>query len=206
MYHIKIKQVSMKAKFIFISILYLFFQSCSSNTNQEKISSEYSFEKIIGNKIYFRNGHQLQLDLYNINYIGLLNQNTDAPFIIVSGNTCSECDENKKIFIIQVTNSVSSITKYKKYTYPGWFVDYETGDTLFEANMHFGKCLDSISDCVIYNQEEHFSNGSKKSSLYIIEPIGDSLHEKTVSDISLFTRNTNANCTEVKGIEFTSEP
>ena len=46
----------------------------------------WDFEKIAGNKLYFKNGKQFKTSLYELKYIGQVPNGNKAPFLILSGH------------------------------------------------------------------------------------------------------------------------
>ena len=49
--------------------------------------------------IYFNNSETVEVDLYDLVYIGALKVNNTSEYAILSGRSCSDCDENISICI-----------------------------------------------------------------------------------------------------------
>ena len=62
--------------------------------NKEKIvsSNKWIFDIVAGKTLKFKKGKEFQTEIYELKYIGQVDNGSKAPFLIFSGRDCDECD------------------------------------------------------------------------------------------------------------------
>ena len=158
-------------------------------------------------KIYFRNGKHLNTRLYDLKYIGQLPSNNKAPYIIISGRSCENCDENISIYIHSPSDGeMKSHGKQIRYSYPGKELDAETNELVFESKMYFGDCLEKYPNSVIWNQKFLNDQNKWEKSVFIVQVYNDTLKEINIKNTSILDEiKKGTACQEVEGIKMISE-
>lgn len=209
----------MSAKYISLILLSTFFVSCSSGNISNEVNNPvtqadsipqkevWKFEKVVGQTIYFSNAKQFKTNLYDLKYIGQLKTENKAPYLILSGRSCTDCDENISIYIHSPSDGqMKSETEQSRYAYPGKEYDYMDKSLLFESRMFYGDCLKGKGSCVIWVQKQLNEKGVFENNTFILEIFNDNLKETTIKNDALLKDLLNNKCTELSGIEITSEP
>jgi hypothetical protein len=169
--------------------------------------SAWYFEKVIGQTLYFKNNKTFKTNLFDLHYIGQLKAKHKAPYLILSGRNCNECDENISIFIHSpsdgpMKNEAEQIT----YSYPGKEFDYATNKLIFESRMFYGDCIVNTNECIVWVQKKLNDNGVFKNSTLTVEVNNDKLKESIESKDSITLKKLFLKCKELPGINVTSEP
>lgn len=96
-------------------------------------------------------GSQFKTALYEMKTIGRLRTDKKLPYFILSGRTCTECDENTSIYIHSPSDGpMKNEAEQRRFLYPGKETNYEDGSTLYEGRMFFGDCLASHPNAVVW--------------------------------------------------------
>lgn len=198
----------MKTKHIIIVILFVIITSyLLLNNKLEKVANSWKFEKVIGQTIYFSDNQQFNINLYDLKYVGQLSTGKDNPFLIVSGRTCRNCDENLAIYIYSPkTGLIQENNEPIRYSYPGKEYDYENNKLVFESRMFYGQCLDKNSSSIVWFQKELDPNEAYKESAFALEIIGENIKESIKKDTDLSIEQIIKNCNELPGIDVSTQP
>ncbi|MES2703807.1 MAG: hypothetical protein V4649_14295 [Bacteroidota bacterium] len=138
--------------------------------------------------------------LYDVQFITWLKKDDSLSFIVLSGRTCSDCDENLAIYVATITASCS-IPKIQKYTYPGTEYNYEDNSISFDSRMFYSRYNGRQQSKLIWLQKEYKDGKIISDIAFIVDVINDSLREtKTALQDKL------PNYTELPGIDVTTEP
>jgi hypothetical protein len=167
-------------------------------------SKLWKVKKIYGKNIYFENGKILTTNLYNLRYIGQLPAIAKAPFLILAGKDCKECDENLSIYI-QSPSDGPLKQKPVRYSYPGTEYDYENKDVNIECRFFYGKLTNGRYGA-LWIQNEKNESGKYNKSVFKVELIKDVLKESTSNYDSSTVNLLIKSCKELPGIKTTSEP
>ena len=220
----------MKIKHVFnfsaITLIVLI-ASCSRNSDKKDVKSKTSlqsqavkkvdtvttpdsawyFEKVVGQTLYFKNNKTFKTNLYDLHYIGQLKAKHKAPYMILSGRNCNECDENISIFIHSPSDGpMKNEAEQIKYRYPGKELDYATNKLIFESRMFYGDCMANTNDCIVWVQKKLNDKGVFENSTLTVEVNNDKLKESTESKDSLTLKKLFPKCKELPVINVTSEP
>jgi hypothetical protein len=171
-------------------------------------SNNWGVVKVEGKELLLNNGKRLKTSLFNLKYIGQLQTKSKAPYFILSGRSCTNCDENISIYIWCPSNGVMLANgKQPRYSYPGKEKDYATNEIVYENRMFYGSCS-TYKNSVIWIQRS--LNGKKvwENSVFIVTVVNDKLQEIKLpksNQINGFL-NKESNCKELPGIVTTTEP
>jgi hypothetical protein len=169
---------------------------------------EWQFEKVDGSTIFFKNGQKVKTTLFDLRYIGQLATKHKAPYLILSGRSCTACDENISIYIYSPSDGeMKSGGKQPRYSYPGKEMDYMTKELIFESKMYYGNCLNPETPSVIW--VDRTLNGKNwDNSLFILSIENDDIHEKEIKNENEIKQLLSKviKCKELPGTIMTSEP
>jgi hypothetical protein len=157
-------------------------------------------------------GSKFKTTLYGMKVIGQLRTTKKVPYFILSGTTCTECDENVSIYIHSPSDGpMKNEAEQRRFAYPGRETDYETGQPVYEAKVFLGNCLAAHLNAVIWF--ERGLGGDKKwhSGVSVAQVKDDSLlvselHEQLPKLAEVQDAIRNGNCRELPGIDRPSEP
>ena len=77
----------------------------------------------------------------------------DKEWLIFSAKSCSECDDDLRIYILPV--DTSAIPKdIDSFSYPGKVYSYEDENLVFESRVFYGNCLDKEVFSIVWIQKE----------------------------------------------------
>jgi hypothetical protein len=170
----------------------------------------WDFEKIEGNKLYFKNGEQLKTSLYELKYIGQVPNGNKAPFLILSGRDCDECDANISIYIFSPADGPLKVENGENsYSLPGTERDLEDKNILFKARAFYGLVLSNIKG-VIWYQNQLMENGTWKKSIFLVNLNHPDKKEISMKDTGQLQETLNllkqGLCKEIPGVAYNSEP
>ena len=122
-------------------------------------------------RLVFSNGVEFVTRLFDANYHGQLpSGGAKAPYLILSGHECTQCDAGRVIYFFSPTDSASFNPQWaSKFKYPGEIADWESGEVAFRSRMFFGECLADPGPVAIWFQEER-SDGDWTPSVYLARP------------------------------------
>jgi hypothetical protein len=164
------------------------------------------FDKVVGQTIYFKFNKKFITNLYDLKYIGQLKTRNKAPYLLLSGRGCNECDANISIYIHSPSDgSMKDESIQPRYDYPGKEVDFANNSLISESRMFYGDCLNNNNN-VVWLQKMPNDKGKFNYSVFSVEVIADKLKETSKTIDSLTLKNYAPKCKELQGINVTSEP
>jgi hypothetical protein len=206
---------------VIVTIIALIIFSCNGNnhnngkdtiksgmveTHTPPDDNTWIFDKVVDKTIYFKFNKKFTTNLYDLKYIGQLTTKNKAPFLILSGRGCDECDANISIYIHSPSDGpMKDESAQPRYGYPGKEIDYANGDLISESRMFYGDCLNNRNS-VIWLQKTLMENGKFESSIFSAEIVDGKLKETSKVVDSLSLKNYIPKCKELPGTKFTSEP
>jgi hypothetical protein len=175
-----------------------------------KVPDNWIFDKVDSSKLHFKNSKFFDTHLYELKYIGQINSQNKAPFLIFSGRDCNECDANISIYIHSPSDGPLTVEYgQNRYHYPGTERDYETDSLTCISRAFYGQVLENTNG-VIWYEKRLLENGKMGNRIFLSKVdkgfIKDTLYEDngTIEQtISLFKKGL---CKEIKGKQFSSEP
>ncbi len=185
-------------------------QSTDSLTTHTKDNSDWSFEKAQESKLFFKGGQTFETNLFDLEYIGQVPANNKAPFLIISGRDCNECDANISIYIHSPSDGKLVIDDgQNRYQYPGTEKDYETDSVLYISRAFYGEVLENTKG-VIWYVNSLLENGKMGRSVFLSYIDNGSLKDTTYEDKGKLGETINlvkkGLCNEIVGRQYTSEP
>jgi len=155
------------------------------------------------------------LKLYNKRLVGevILSKN---KWHIVSGRSCTQCDENISIFLFpenpEFIKSKNPIKNTDRFSYPGKVFYYEDNSLIYESSTFFGKCLDDFENVIVWVDKGLTDSNEWEESIYMIQLFND----KTIDDVKpelklslleqIDKHIAEGKCFEIEAIDQTSEP
>lgn len=157
-------------------------------------------------------GSKFKTALYNMKVVGQLRTTKKLPYFILSGTTCTECDENISIYIHSPSDgAMKNEAEQHRFVYPGREKDYETGQLVYEAKMFFGDCARNLPNAVVWFERGIGEDRKWHSGVSVAEITNDSLVFRklndelpTLSEVQESVRN--GKCRELPGVDGTTEP
>jgi hypothetical protein len=157
-------------------------------------------------------GSKFRTALYHMKVIGQLRTTKKVPYFILSGTTCSECDENISIYIHSPSDgAMKNEAEQRRFAYPGREKDYETGQLVYEAKMFYGNCLAAHPNAVVWFDRVMGEDKNWHSRVSIAKVTEDRLVVRELhatlpkqSDVQDAVRKEE--CRELLGVDRESEP
>ncbi len=159
--------------------------------------------------IRFHNGRRFATGLYDVKFLGVLPSHA-APYVVLSGRGCTECDANISIYILSPIGPPAFEATAERYWSPGRETDRETRKIFRKSRAFLGECLPDLGDAIIWYDSLADANGHWRSGLSIAHIVGDTV----ASDLRIppppmsgTLRMVQAGkCAEIPGIDESSEP
>lgn len=186
----------------------------SNPQHQETEGPEYdtwSFDRVDRNSLVFKEGPIFETKLYELEYIGQIDIDRKAPFLIFSGRYCDECDANISVYFHSLRNGYLNVNHGEnRYQYPGMERDYETDSLLYQARAFFGEVFDGVKGMVWF-QTTLMEDNSLQNSIYLAKIDSEKVVAEEVKNFDkrlseTLQLNRAGKNKEIKGREFTSEP
>ncbi len=157
-------------------------------------------------------GSTFKTTLYNMKIVGQLRATKKIPYFILSGTTCTECDENTSIYIHSPSDgAMKNGADQRRFAYPGRETDYETGQLVYEASMFFGDCLATHPNAAIWFERGIGDDKKWHSGATLVEVRNDrllisGLHHRIPNLAEVQKAIRSKKCKQLAGIDRTSEP
>ncbi|MBB6613147.1 hypothetical protein H7F15_19060 [Pontibacter sp. Tf4] len=171
----------------------------------------WTLAKVDGSRLVFKEGPVFDTELYQLEYIGQVDIDSKAPFLIFSGRHCDECDANISIYFHSPRNGYLNVSYGEnRYLYPGKERDYETDTLLYEAKAFYGEVFKGVSG-IVWFQKTLMEDNSLQNSVYLAKIVGDKVVAEELKDFDnrlkeAIILNKAGKNKEIKGREYTSEP
>lgn len=197
-------------------LLLLFFiaDTNAQNTIKSKSSTStidsWAIDKTTGSKLLFKNGKKFDTGLYELKYIASLPNGDKAPYLILSGRDCDECDANVSIYIYsQANGKLGAQAGANSYQYPGKERDIETHKLDYSSRAFYGEVLKGTIG-VIWYEKRILENEKWGDFIFLIKIVNGLKKEVHLTDKKLITETLQLlkekRCKEIAGMNYTSEP
>lgn len=192
------------------SLLFIALTFCAATAQQ--IGNHPTTPTDVVGTLTLPDGSKFKTTLYNMKIIGQLHTTKKLPYFILSGTTCTECDENTSIYIHSPSDGpMKNEAEQRRFAYPGRETDYETGKPVYEAKMFFGDCLATHPNAVIWFERGIRDDKKWHSGVTVAEVKNDTLlvsqlHGQLPNATEVQEAVRNEKCQEVPGIDGPSEP
>ncbi|MEJ8758663.1 hypothetical protein WG947_16740 [Pontibacter sp. H259] len=170
----------------------------------------WTFDKVDGTKLVFKEGSSFDTELFNLEYIGQIDIDPKAPYLIYSGRDCNECDANTAIYFHSPRHGQLHINNGEnRYGYPGRVSDYETDSLVYQSRAFYGEVLKGVNGIVWY-QKTLMEDNSFESSVYIARLHGESIKGEEIKEYNRHLQETISlnklgKNIEIQGRDYTSE-
>src|SRR6266849_6473479 len=92
------------------------------------------------NILHFRNGHELRTGLYEVEYLGQLLGPGHAPFLVLGGRGCHNCDIETEVFVVAA--DIGEVPKDPPhFYYPGSLTPQGSDTAFYRGRLFLGRCL-----------------------------------------------------------------
>jgi len=144
--------------------------------------------------------------------VGQLHTSKKLSYFILSGTTCTDCDENISIYIYSPSDGpMTDEGDLQSYPYPGQETDNESGKVDYEGRMFYGNCLPTHPNAVVWFDRTLGDDKKWRDDVLIAEVKNDDLvitqlHSglPKLSDAQAAVRT--GQCHELPGIRTVGEP
>ena len=181
---------------ILILGMILFLNNCS------KTQTSWEIKGVNQEEISFKNNKVLKTNLFDLKFLFFIESEKKHPFIIVSGKSCENCDENVSIYVHKLDNLFLDSSNTHKYSYPGKIFDYFNNQLIAEINTYWGKCWNNNS-IILWDQKNLKNDGTFLNERFIVQILDGEILERRIDSNSLINW---ASCKKIEGIDRTSEP
>ncbi|MES2630251.1 MAG: hypothetical protein V4616_14925 [Bacteroidota bacterium] len=176
---------------------------------KEYRSADWHIKDLRGSKILFTGGDSLETNLYELRFIDTLPASEKAPYFIVSGRNCKDCNENISLYVHSPSDGpITGGSAAIRYAYPGSVRDYVTQELTSSTRVFYGEVVPGKNG-IIWYQKEKTVNDQFMDEVYFLHDVNGKLQEESLSDTNLLRQtlslNVQGRCTEIKGREFTNE-
>ena len=181
-----------------------------SSVNVIEAKDTWEFKAIQNKSLLFKNGQSFETGLYELEYIGQIQRDEKAPYLIYSGRDCNECDANIAIYIHTPSDGPLTVENGQNhYKYPGILKYYEDKSVLQTSRAFYGQVLDNVTG-VIWHTKDNSMTNKNSGTIYLVR-----LDNGSLKDTSFVNHGTieetlilagQGLCKEIPGREFMSEP
>jgi hypothetical protein len=113
-------------------------------------------------------GKHFPTGLYDAALLGQLPAVGKEPYLVFSGRSCVECDENQSVYIHSPSDgSMKGRGLDARSTYPGNYYAYDTGKLVARVRMFIGRCIDSAQEAAVWFVHEKVDNGSWRDKVFV---------------------------------------
>jgi hypothetical protein len=158
-------------------------------------------------------GSRFETTLFEVRVLGTLRTARKAPYLILEGRGCRECDANTSIYIHSISDGpMRNEAGQPRYKYPGREVSYEDGKTLlYESKAFVGDCLADHDNAVVWYERFPTQTGAFEMGVFVASVRQDSLrNERLGKPLPPIARSLErvaaGRCRELPGIDRHSEP
>lgn len=159
--------------------------------------------------IRFHNGKRFATGLYDVTFLGILPARP-APYLVLSGRGCTECDANISIYFLSPLGPRVSEGTTDRYWGPGRETDPETRTVIRKSRTFIGNCLQDVISGVVWYDSLLSDTGKWATGLAVVRIVADTvaaeLRRPAPSPSLTLTRVRTGTCREIPGIDQSSEP
>jgi hypothetical protein len=88
----------------------------------------------------------LVVPLLEVQALAVLKSPSGVPSVLLSGRSCTECDENRSLYLVPLAYRDG---KLLRYDYPGKLIDRDNGKTVQRVRGFYGDCAGTAKDSVV---------------------------------------------------------
>jgi hypothetical protein len=156
-------------------------------------------------------GTKFQTGVYDAKLLAKLHSSEGKFFLVISGVSCQECDENTSIYIHSPNDGrVSQGYLGQRYSYPGTYIDNKTNKPVERVRLFVGQCLSTKQEVALWFFNSKQENGIWNRWVFFVHVEGGKVVAKealkpypslTVAEIA----RTAGRCKEIPAKEFYTE-
>jgi hypothetical protein len=159
--------------------------------------------------IRFHNGQRFATGLYDVTVLGILPARR-APYLVLSGRGCTECDANISIYFLSPLGPRASEASTDRYWSPGRETDPDTRTVIRKSRAFIGNCLQDVISGVLWYDSLLSDDGKWATGLAVVRIVADTvaaeLRRPAPSPSVTLQRVRAGVCREIPGIDQSSEP
>lgn len=135
-----------------------------------------------------------------------------APFLVMSGMGCDECDINVSIYIHSPAQGpMAEGERAERYAYPGQYRHYMTDELLELVRMFTGQCTEEGKPGVLWMHRIKLDSGGWRSVAFAVQIADGKLVARIDPAYEAVLRATRQRvaggmCREIRGRQFKTEP
>jgi hypothetical protein len=150
------------------------------------------------------NGTRFATGLYQVSVLGILPRSSKAPFFVLEGTMCVECDAVPLIYIQSPADGPVNYPTQQAYATPGIGYSSDIEDTIpiVRARTFVGTCLSSMSVGVVWFAAER-DGSTWLSKVRVVDVLSDTLRTRDLPpplpnerDVARYV--ANGSCRELK--------
>ena len=123
-------------------------------------------------------GKHFQTSLYHAVLLGQLPATDKEPYLVFSGRSCIECDENTSVYVHSPSDgSMKGRGLDNRSTYPGNYYAYDTGKLVARVRMFIGRCTDPSREAAVWFVHEKLDDGSWRDKVFVTSVINGKLDD-----------------------------
>jgi hypothetical protein len=187
-------------------VLFVLIALCTATAQQRVESADQT------GVLTLPDGSKFKTLIYGMKIIGQLRTAKKMPYFILSGTTCTECDENISIYIHSPSDGpMKNEGEQPRFSYPGQETDYQSGKIDYEGQMFYGDCLRSHPNAAVWFAKAIGDDKKWHDGVLVAEVKGDRLVTTELRLELPQKREAQAavragQCHELPGIKSYSEP
>ncbi len=152
--------------------------------------------------LYFPNGTEQRTDLHRGAYLGYIHNRDHAPFLILAGYRCTECDAERMIVVYSPAEGPLRLRRAKTYSWPGDLTEQglDSATVVSTSRFFFGACVSEGGDAIVQYVTHSGSGGEARTSVSVTQVLERRLVEREVPTLALtsvLARVRRGQCREV---------
>jgi hypothetical protein len=130
------------------------------------------------NVLRFRNGRQMTIQLFQVEFLGQLPRAQRAPVLLLGARGCYSCDVETQVYPVPADAPTYDYGARGAYYYPGSLSPAEPPpDTVefYRGRMFIGECLADRQPVVVWFEQQRDTSGAWKEDVYRLRVRADSV-------------------------------
>lgn len=159
---------------------------------------------VIGKRLVFNDGTDYQTNLFDLQFIGQLND----EYLILSGRQCENCDANISIYVLSRYEKMQNESEQTRFSYPGKLYYFMDNKLIAEYRTFYGQVIDGFKGIIWYQKELADNDKWIESSYFLRLSDGQlKVDDSSVIGLDLTLEQVKKRLAfEIEGFEMTSEP
>jgi len=150
----------------------------------------------------------LVVPLLEVQALAVLKSPSGVPSVLVSGRSCTECDENRSLYLVPLAYREG---KLLRYDYPGKLIDRDSGKIAQRVRGFYGACAGTAKDSLVLMLSFKGADGHWHQTNSVLYPSDMPGHmenplELKTTQTAIEQRVKAGACHELPGLTQRSEP